>query len=181
MIRDVPWFPCFASNILADKHFRMMTLKERGIWISLYLECWPNKSVPAEPKALARYLGCNQEELERIPKENYMHFFEERHGEIESPELEAYRKKIYGQRELQSEGGKKGVTNKRGRKAARVPEGIPQGLPEGIPEGSLSYIKLDQVKSYQVKPVEGVPNAENFDDANADMKSTAEYLRASKG
>jgi len=177
MTRDVPYFPCYASNLLADRHFRMMTLKERGLWISLYLECWPNKSVPAEPKALARYLGCNQEELEGIPKENYMHFFEERLGEIHSPELEAYRNEVYGRRELQSQGGKRGVANKKLKNA----KGVPKGIAEGSPQGSLGHIKLDQVRSNQIKPIKEISDAKNFDETSEDIEIMEDYLRASKG
>jgi len=52
-----PAFLCYASNIIADKRYKLMTPSERFVWVSIYLECWPNQSVPTKLDELAKYLG----------------------------------------------------------------------------------------------------------------------------
>ena len=173
MTRDVPYFPCYASNILADKHYRLMTLAERGLWISIYLECWPNKSVPSDLSSLARYLGFPQDELERIPKINCMQFFEENIDEIISPELEAYRVEVYGRRERQSLGGKRGAAIKKSKKS--------EGVPIGLPEGTLDQVRSNQLKSTAVKPIDKVKGKENSDETAEISRNSESYLKASKG
>ena len=59
-----PAFLCYASNIIADKRYRLMTPSERFVWVSIYLECWPNNAVPANSIELAKYLGHPVEDIE---------------------------------------------------------------------------------------------------------------------
>ena len=34
MIKDVPYFPFYAANIMSSRSFRLMSLKERGLLIA---------------------------------------------------------------------------------------------------------------------------------------------------
>ena len=51
-----PAYMEYAANILAKREWRSMTLAERGLWISMKLECWPNQGIPADETQLSHYL-----------------------------------------------------------------------------------------------------------------------------
>lgn len=179
MMREViPYFPCYAENIIADRNYRSMSLLERGLWISIYLECWPNVSVPKDPTKMAKILGFTPDEILNIPMANIMHFFREDKGEIISPELNRQREEFKRTREKKSAGGKKGARIKK-----EMAEGKPEGRPLGGLNGSSGHIKLSQIKSNQLvgkevmtpEQMAWVDEYENSDDA------TTQYLKASRG
>ena len=130
-----------------------MSLSERGLWISIYMECWPNKSTPSDVKQLSRYLGLEESDTKSAFTENVKSFFKVSNGEIISIELEDYRQEIIERRKKQSAGGKHGAEKKR---MKNNPDSRPKGTPEGIPEGSLGYVTSDQVRSGKVNssPIE---------------------------
>ena len=138
-MKDVPYFPCYAANIIASKEYRLMSLLERGLWISMYLECWPNKLVPSDTRELAKYLGFDEHEVLKAKTKNLMTFFLLKDGNIVHPELELYREEILLRRSKQSKGGKDGANKRYGK-----------GKPISQPIGSLVYINSDQVNSSQV-------------------------------
>ncbi len=112
-MRPAPAFQCYAGNIIGDKRYRLMTLIERFIWISIYLECWPNRSVPANPIELAKYLGYQVEEIKAGLTDRVLSFFKEAKGDLICPELDEYRETLRLRNLMKSEGGKKGVERKR--------------------------------------------------------------------
>ena len=177
MPRDVPYFPCYAENILAKREYKLMTLMERGLWISILLECWPNDSVPADPEDLAKCLGFNPEEIKSIPRDRYMKFFKEEFNEISSPELDAKKKEYEEKRRQQSEGGKEGARRKK-----RKQEGLStQGQPLGQPEGSSIQVNSSQFNSSQLKPYRGSAGGGKKKD-NQEFDAVAQtYRTASKG
>ena len=61
--RKPPAYQEYASELLANKHFRLMSLPERGLLFTLKLECWANMTVPSKKEALARYLGLTSNEV----------------------------------------------------------------------------------------------------------------------
>ncbi|SEA74083.1 hypothetical protein [Nitrosospira multiformis] len=153
---DLPWFPMYASNIVADRRYRLMSIHERALWISILMECWPNGSVPADPDELARCLGYPFEDVKAGLTERVLSFFKEVKGELISPQLEKHHEKHKAIRNKQSEGGKKGVKLKR-EKALHgegQPIGKPQGQPKGEPEGPLNTIKSNPIKSNQIRSLE---------------------------
>jgi hypothetical protein len=174
----IPYFPCYAENIIADRNYRSMSLLERGLWISIYLECWPNISVPKDPTKMAKILGFSPDEIISITMANIMYFFKEEKGEIISPELNRQREEFKRTREKKSAGGKKGARIKK-----EMAIGNPEGIPIGRPNGSSCHIKSNHIKSNQLvekgvmtpEQKAWVDEYENFDDA------TAQYLKASRG
>ncbi|MBU3582022.1 hypothetical protein ICN19_08330 [Polynucleobacter sp. AP-Capit-er-40B-B4] len=177
MPRDVPYFPCYAENILAKREYKLMSLMERGLWISILLECWPNDSVPADPEDLAKCLGFNPQEIKAIPKDRYMKFFTEEFNEISSPELDAQKKGYAEKRRLQSEGGKEGARRKK-----RKQEDLNmQGQPLGQPEGSSIQVNSSQISSSQLQPCSDNPGDQRTRD-NKEFDAVAKaYRAASKG
>lgn len=177
MPRDVPYFPCYAENILAKREYKLMSLMERGLWISILLECWPNDSVPADPEGLAKYLGFSPQEIKVIPSERYMKFFTEEFNEISSPELDAQKKEYAKKRRLQSEGGKEGAR----RKKRKQEEPNMQGQPLGQPEGSSIQVNSSQFTSSQVKPYRGSFGDRKIEDNQEFHAVAKDYRAASKG
>lgn len=176
---DLPYFPLYASNIVADKRYRLMSIHERAVWISIYLECWPNGSVPADPAELAKYLGYSIEDVKAGLTERVLSFFKEVKGELISPQLEKYWGEVLARRAKQSEGGKKGAKLKRDKalNGEGQPIGKPQGQPIGEPEGSLNTLKSNTLKSNQIQSLEkGTAVIDSF---IADMEAEEERLTTS--
>jgi hypothetical protein len=175
MIKDVPYFPFYAANMMSSRSFRLMSLKERGLLITILMECWVNGSVPSEPSDMAKILGLTIDEV-RIAYSNLQSaFLESREGQLISTELEGYRKNFLDKREKQRLGGIKGAANKK-----ELHGRSPKGQPTTQPKGSLIQINSNSFKSNQLTRKEltneefdawldGVPAAANV---------TNGYLRA---
>ena len=104
-MKPAPAFQCYAGNIIVSKQYRLMTPIERSVWISIYLECWPNHNVPADPVELAKYLGYSVEEIKAGLTPRVLSFFKKSNGEITSPELEEYRETLRMRNLKKSKGG----------------------------------------------------------------------------
>jgi hypothetical protein len=125
---------------------------ERSVWISIYLECWTNDSVPADPIELAKFLHFSIEDVNAGLTKRVLSFFEEVKGELICPEHEEYRETLRLRNLKKSEGGKKGAERKR--YIASKGLGNAQGTPRGTPKGSLIQSKLNQ--SNQTQSIEKV-------------------------
>lgn len=148
MTKDVPYFPLYAANILAAKPFKLMSLKERGLWITIQMECWVNGEVPANKTELSKYLGVPIQEIEEALTQQQFSFIQIIKEILISPELEEYRKKYEERRKKQVIGGFKGAQRK---KLKQQQHSIgQQGQPLGQPEGALNYIISNSFKSNPV-------------------------------
>ena len=166
-----PAFLCYASNIIADKRYRLMTPIERSVWVSIYLECWANYAVPADPVELAKYLGYPVKDVKAGLSERVLSFFKVVNGELTSPDLEEYREKLRLLNLKKSAGGKIGAERKR----YMAYKGNAKGTPEGIPEGPLIQSKLNQTNQTQSIKKGFVPENDSF------VKEIEAYENASKG
>ena len=61
--RDAPAYQEYPANFMARIQYRVMSLAERGLLLTLRHECWVNKQVPADPRTLARMLGYEVNEV----------------------------------------------------------------------------------------------------------------------
>lgn len=111
-MKTAPAFQFYASDAIADKRYRLMSLAERGLYLSLLAECWVNQSVPADADAIARWLGYSPTEIKSVLTERVLSFFKDEKGELVSPDLERYRQELDVRREKLSKAGKKGVQAK---------------------------------------------------------------------
>lgn len=177
MTREVPYFPLYASNLIANRQYRLMTLPQRGLWISILNECWANGGVPENKSDLAKCLGVSEREIEELLGSLVMQFFKAKDGELISQELEDHRVGIYERREKQRQGGKLGAIRKK--EKAGIDSGN-QGQPEGQPKGSLNYIKSNQIKSNQVSNKE-ILSSENLSWAMDYENAPQTYKNASQG
>ena len=115
--RKPPAFQEYAAALLANKNFRLMSLDERGLLMTMRFECWENLNVPSSKAELANYLGFNEMNLPLT--ERVLSFFTDYGTSLICQELEDYRQHIKEQREKQSKGGKKSaaITNAKWEKA----------------------------------------------------------------
>lgn len=106
--RKPPAYQEYASDVIADLHWRMMSLAERGLWDTLRKECWVNGGVPCEPEQLAKFLNIPAKAIAAALTSRVLNSFEIQDGWMVCPELEAYRHKLTVQHERMSEGGRRG-------------------------------------------------------------------------
>jgi len=191
MTKAVPYFPFYAANFIASKPFRLMTIEERGLWITMQMECWVNGTIPADQKELAKYLGCSLEEIQRSFTQKQYSFLEKVGNELKSPSLDEQRKEFMERREQQRLGGIEGAKRKKNKQTTEKQDkeqSPPQGIPEGQPQGSLSYINSASIKSISINSNQITNNklTDNqfeawMDDAEDAPDITNDYLRASRG
>ena len=97
---------------MADKRYRLMSLAQRGLYITLLNECWVNRSVPSSKEELGKMLGIRFDEIVESLTPAVLSFFELHGDELICPELEGYRVKLEERREKMSSGGRKGAQTK---------------------------------------------------------------------
>jgi len=61
--RPPPAFQEYAANMMARTDYRILTLAQRGLLMTLRLECWVNLRLPNDPATLARVLGYGSDEV----------------------------------------------------------------------------------------------------------------------
>lgn len=98
----------YASDLMVNKSYRLMTIVERGMYFTLLCECWANGAVPKPPDDLAKWLGYPLAEIRVGLTERVLSFFIEESGELKSPDLERYRSEVLERRAKMSAGGAKG-------------------------------------------------------------------------
>jgi hypothetical protein len=106
--RPAPAYQEYASDILANRSYRAMSLAERGLWDTIKKECWVNGSVPSHKPELAKYLGLPLENVIELMTPNLMTSFKVVDSDLICPELDGYRLQIEDRRQRQSVGGKNG-------------------------------------------------------------------------
>lgn len=122
--RPAPAYQEYASDILANAQYRMMTLSERGLLYTMRKECWVNGSIPANPNDLASYLKFEVQEIQTCLSKKVLSFFKAQEESLICPELEQYRQMLEDRNRKMSEGGKKGgkTTQNRHRGKQSTPE-----------------------------------------------------------
>jgi len=107
-LRRPPAFQEYATDTLADRSFRMLSLAERGLRTTMRMECWANETIPCSPKELALFLNLNPADVQINLTSGVLSYFDENDGNLSCPELEGQRERLMAQRAAQSTGGKKG-------------------------------------------------------------------------
>jgi hypothetical protein len=113
--REAPAFQEYAAQMMARTEYRVLSLAARGLLYSVRLECWVNRSMPANPSVLARVIGFEKNEVEdALPQ--IMPFLAIKDGQLFCPELDDYRAHLACIRAKQSEGGKHGAAATNGKR-----------------------------------------------------------------
>ena len=131
---------------MSSKPFRLMTLEQRGLWITLMMECWVNGGVPSDLQEMAKFLGLPIEEVSRATTALQTFSLDAEGSQIVSRELEEQREKYLSSREGKSKGGKLGAERKKEKQRLRE-LGSPEGIPKGQAKGSLIQINSNSIKS----------------------------------
>lgn len=139
--RDAPSYQEYAASILADYNFRSLTLRDRGAYYTLKLECWVNKRLPESTEALARVLGIAEDEVVHVLK-MLGPFFEIEDGFLYCPELVKYQKYLDVRKKAQSEGGKRGAAKTNARHSQ--PPSKTRLSSDSLDEHSKDQISQDQ-------------------------------------
>ncbi|NBV01089.1 MAG: hypothetical protein EBS31_06580 [Burkholderiaceae bacterium] len=172
MPRKAPAFQCYASNLIADSHYRLMSITERAIWISMYLECWCNEKLPSDRYQLSKWLGFAFEDVKQGLSSNVLYFFNDDGQFIRCPELDDYRNELNERRKKQTQGGIKG---------ARIKKEKSLGQPNSEPEGHLGEDSKDKdSKDKFLKSDVYLANSEWIDEFSSPTDSSS-YRHASKG
>jgi len=180
MIKDVPYFQLYAANFLSNRQFKLMNLDERGILISIYMECWVNKSIPIESAELAKCLSFSEQEVLKSLSSRVKSFLLEQDGNYISPELEGYREKFMEGRRKQSEGGKDGARRKKEKSMREVKEA--EGIPKGQPKGSLIQINSTSISSNQFTNKDVMTEEQKaWVEDYKNSPDAPSYLKASRG
>ena len=106
--RPPPAYQEYASDLLANANYKMMSLQERGLLYTLRMECWVNSQLPRKIDDLAKYLGLGINELEKSLTSKVLSFFKLQDDSLTCPELDDYKSKLIERQLKMSEGGKKG-------------------------------------------------------------------------
>ena len=197
---DRPAFLMYAANVLAKREFRSMTLAQRGLWITMVLECWPNQEIPNECNhGLADYLGRADEELTPLLPA-VMWYFEQRGEDLFCPTLEKYRDEVDARHEKQKAGGKKGAAktnesrNQLNAKDDEHDSSTPTSTPTSTPKaprrgssGSLDQTKPNQTKTKQpgkdlpLNDKGEIPAFTEWMNEGSGKSASSDYERASNG
>jgi uncharacterized protein YdaU (DUF1376 family) len=110
-LRPAPAFQEYAADMLANRNFRVMSLEERGLLMTLRYECWVNQSVPANCDELAKTLGVPEVNITKAMTHRVKSFFTVNGQEMVCDELDAYRTQLSNRREAMSKGGRNGGVN----------------------------------------------------------------------
>ena len=124
-LRNAPAYQEYASDILADRDFRLMGLAERGLLWTMRLECWVNKSLPSEKEGIAKILNLNPNEVTSSCSPKVLKHFSLLDESLFCTELDAYREKLQEKNRRISEGGRTGglATQKASRQIKATLEG----------------------------------------------------------
>jgi uncharacterized protein YdaU (DUF1376 family) len=98
----------YAERMMADRRYRFMSLEERGLFFSMFCECWKNGSVPADLHQLSIYLGIDSDKVKKAASENCLSFFERQGDELICPQVEMYRAEMIKKSERKQQAGSKG-------------------------------------------------------------------------
>ena len=151
--REAPAYQEYAAAMMARREYRTISLAARGLLYSLRLECWVNRSVPADPLMLSRVLGFQRDEVESALNEIMV--FLVRDGEnLVFRDLEDYRTHIASIRQKQAAGGKKGAE-----KTNSIRSGSLSGNSRVGRQGT--YESVDQFNSVQSNPVKPLAMVES--------------------
>ena len=158
-MRPPPSYQEYASDLLANRHYMLMSLSEHGLFDVMRKQCWVNKSVPIDKEHMAKIIGCKVSEVEANLSPHVLHFFIEKDGEYICPELDDYRYNLEERHRRISEGGKKGGE-------------ITQAKNKGRLKGNLKALSRDERSGDDLKreEIESLESDVNNDSLSEDLR-----------
>jgi hypothetical protein len=177
-IRPAPAYQEYASDILANANYKMMSFAERGLLDTMRKECWVNHSIPSDKSELALYLRCPQEEIYTFLTNRVASFFKEQDGIFICSELESYRQNQIERQQKISEGGRRG--GKTTQEKIKSSQGGLQGSVKPLRGGELNRVerKGDDKKLLRMELTE---DAKDWENEYSNAPDAVTYLKASRG
>jgi hypothetical protein len=149
-LRNPPAYQEYASDVMSNINWRMMSFAERGLLDTLRKECWVNGKIPSDPDNLAKLLNVSIDQIASAFSSLVRSFFEFDEGFMVCPELEKYRAYLQERHRRMAEGGRRGgERTQRLSQAAKhlaFEEPFEHGTPQATFEGTLEA---------RVKPLRG--------------------------
>ena len=178
--RPAPAYQEYASDILANRSYRAITLAERGLWDTIRKECWVNGSVPSSKPERAKYLGLPPEEINKLLTPNLMKWFKELDSDLMCPELDAYRLVLEDRSQSMSKGGSNG---------GKKPQENRRNKTEATIEAKVKPLSREETRRDEKRVRESSKeNIHNYEDrkwlqeyGDGKPPTTNDYLKQSKG
>ena len=164
-LRPPPSYQEYASDLLANRHYMLMSLSEHGLFDVMRKQCWVNKSVPTDKVHMAKIIGCEVSEVEANLSSHVLHFFIEKDGEYICPELDDYRHNLEERHRRISEGGKKGGE-------------ITQAKNRGRLKGNLKALRRDEQSGVDLngREIESLENDVNENSLSKDAQKFVDEM-----
>lgn len=172
--RPAPAFQEYAASMMAKTEYRILNLAQRGLMMTIRLECWVNFRLPADEATLARVIGVDVMEVKQaLPA--IMPFFAINDGHLVCPELDDYRAYLQSIKDKKAEGGKRGaaITNASRKTAKPVPK---QGVDANTGNPRLSCDSLGKLSSVKPSKTQSLESGESID-----HQWVSDYKAVSKG
>lgn len=96
-MRPPPAYQEYPSDLLANEHYKLMEMDERGLFHSLRHYCWVNGSVPSDDAGLSELLGITVSYLDKTFSHRVRHFFRPSDSDSKRlicPELVDYKQEL---------------------------------------------------------------------------------------
>lgn len=145
-----PAFQFYPKDFLTSSKVMLMTMAERGMYITLLAICWLDGSLPADVSALAKMVSTPTKHFAALWPKHLQGCFLERDGRLTNERLNIERKRQADYRKRQVDNGKKG--------------GRPFGKGLGKPNETQAFVKK--------KPTESPRVADEEEDGDADRTSS---------
>jgi hypothetical protein len=110
-MRRPPAYQEYPSDLLANEHYKLMDLDERGLFHTLRHYCWVNESIPANESSLAELLNLTESYLDKTFSHRVRSFFCKHDTDptrLISPELVDYKRGLIEKSLRRAESGKLG-------------------------------------------------------------------------
>ena len=143
--RDAPAYQEYASDWLANRKWRLMSLGERGLLDTMRKECWVNRSTPSDIVEIAKIFNLNEAEVSKFLTPNVLGFFRHEGENLTCPELDSYREKLDEQKSGMSMGGSAGG------KATQRKRKEEKEMLEARLEGRLKPLSKDEMRKDELK------------------------------
>lgn len=149
--RPPPAYQEYASDLLANRHYKQMTLGEKGLFHLLKNECWVNSWLPSNHDKLAKYLGESVDSIKAHLTDSVLYFFEVSGEQLRCPELDRYRCELNLRQQKLSEAASKGGKSTQSKNKAKLEaplkaplEPSPEAFVKPLSRAELSRAELSR-------------------------------------
>jgi len=136
-----PAFQFYPKDFLSSSAVALMSMQERGVYITLLCHCWLDGSLPTDPERLARICGLPLPTFRKCWPAVSERFVTNDDGHLTNPRLERERHKQSDFRRRQSDNGRRGGRPRKLDESQALPAENPtlsSGLSQTEPEKSSS-------------------------------------------